>query len=178
MIKITDLSHEIIELNNPINCAVDMTAGLGNDTIFLSKISKKVYAFDIQKMALEKTNELLKLNKINNVTLINDDHQFIQNYIDELIDLAIYNLGYLPNSSKEIRTETTSTLKSLIILLEKLTINGQIVIVLYPHNKEEVIEVENYCMSLNNDFDVLKYQIINKTNAPFIIKIKKMRSSL
>ena len=32
---------------------VDMTAGNGNDTLFLALNSKKVYAFDIQQVAIE-----------------------------------------------------------------------------------------------------------------------------
>ena len=41
---------------------VDMTVGNGNDTLFLSNISKKVFGFDIQGVAIENTKTLLKEN--------------------------------------------------------------------------------------------------------------------
>ena len=40
---------------------IDATCGNGKDTLFLVKsAAKKVYSFDIQKIAIEKTKDLLK----------------------------------------------------------------------------------------------------------------------
>ena len=45
------LLKEVIDKNSIV---VDATAGNGNDTLFLAKTSaKKVYAFDIQQLAIE-----------------------------------------------------------------------------------------------------------------------------
>ncbi len=38
---------------------MDATMGNGHDTLFLAKLAKQVYAFDIQEQALEKTQERL-----------------------------------------------------------------------------------------------------------------------
>ena len=82
-------------LINDENICVDMTAGNGNDTLFLSNSAKKVYAFDISNITIKNTKEKVK-NK-NNVILIHDNHANIDSYVNEDIDCAIYNLGYLPN---------------------------------------------------------------------------------
>ena len=57
-------------LNDTYTTAIDFTMGNGNDTLTLSKVSKKVYSFDIQELALKNTKELIK--GINNVELILD----------------------------------------------------------------------------------------------------------
>ena len=176
MIKITELSHELIRKKEKINISIDMTCGRGNDTLFLSKVSNFVYSFDIQKEAIEETKKLLAEFNITNVKLIEDDHQFVLNYVKENIDLAIYNLGYLPSSDKLIKTNSTSTLSSLKSLISILNNEGLILIVLYPHNPEEISVIRDFSSSLSSDFDVLEYKILNKKNSPFIIEIKKVVS--
>ena len=176
MIKITELSHELIKRKGKSNISIDMTVGRGKDTLFLSKVSNFVYGFDIQKKAIEETKKLLKEFDVTNVKLIEDDHQFVLNYVKENIDLAIYNLGYLPSSDKLIKTNPTSTLSSLKSLLSILNKDGLILIVLYPHNLEEISVIRDFSSSLSSDYDVLEYKILNKKNSPFIIEIKKVVS--
>ncbi|MBN2300482.1 MAG: rRNA methyltransferase, partial [Acholeplasmataceae bacterium] len=88
-------------------------------------------------------------------------------------DVAIYNLGYLPKGNKDIKTEKTSTINSLKSLISILNTSGLIVIVIYPHNTEEIIAVEDFVSKLPNSYDSMKYQVLNKQNCPFIISIEK-----
>ena len=44
--------------------------GNGHDTLFLAKLAKQVYAFDIQEQALEKTQERLNQAGMTNAQLI------------------------------------------------------------------------------------------------------------
>jgi methylase of polypeptide subunit release factors len=173
MIKITELAHKIILEKSECDVAVDMTVGRGFDTLFLAENFKKVYGFDIQKEAIDSTEDLLKEHNINNVSLILDNHENILEHIKEKIDLGIYNLGYLPQSNKLIKTDSSSTINSLSSLLSLLNNQGIIIIVLYPHNLEEILAVESFTSSLNEDYDVLQYKVLNKRNCPFIISIKK-----
>lgn len=173
MVKITELTHNLIEEKKHINLAVDMTCGRGNDTLFLSKKAKKVLAFDIQKEAIESTSFLLRENSADNVTLILSNHDQVSNYVKEPIDLAIYNLGYLPSSDKAIKTETTSTLSSLRQLINLLNKEGLIIIVIYPHNPKEGEAIEDYVSSLGSAFDCVSYKVLNKKDCPYIITIKK-----
>ena len=173
MIKITELAHKLISEKKDILVAVDMTVGRGNDTYFLAGIAKKVYGFDIQPVAIDIALKLINNEMLSNVELIKDNHENIKNYVFEKVDVAIYNLGYLPQGDKSIKTETSSTINSLKSLLEILNSEGLVVIVLYSHNIEEIDSVENFTKNLSSDYDVLQYKVLNRTNSPYIISIKK-----
>jgi SAM-dependent methyltransferase len=171
MIKLTDLYHRIIQEKTPIQVAVDMTCGHGRDTLFLSKVSNKVYAFDIQAKAIEETKK--RTRGQDNIILIHDNHLHVDNYIKEPIDVAIYNLGYLPGGDKEIITETTSTLASLEKICQQLNKDGLIVIEVYPHNPDEQSQIIQYTKALNKSYDVVKIDLHNSHQSPNLIIIKK-----
>lgn len=175
MVKITELSHKLILEAEQTNLAVDMTSGRGNDTLFLAKRFKKVISFDIQQEAIDATTAILKTNNIDNVTLIRDSHANLISYVKEKVDLAIYNLGYLPSGNKDVKTESSSTIASLTSALEILNSNGLIIIVLYPHNPEETNAVIDFTVKLSSDYDCLEYKVLNRSNCPFIISIKKVK---
>jgi len=174
MIKITELVHQIINEKKDINIAVDMTVGWGNDTLALAKQSAFVYGFDIQKDSLNYAELLLRENGFNNFRLINDNHEFVLNYVNEKIDIVIYNLGYLPKGNKEIKTEASSTLNSLKSILTLLNTNGLVVLVVYSHNLKEKATLLSLCENLSIDYDVVHTQVLNRKNSPELIKIKKV----
>ncbi|XFA99691.1 class I SAM-dependent methyltransferase [Candidatus Izemoplasma sp. B36] len=175
MINIVDLSHEILkEFKNP-NIAVDMTCGNGFDTLFLSNIANEVYAFDIQDLAIENTSELLKNHHANNVNIIKGSHDLFDKYVKENIDLAIYNLGYLPKGNKAIRTEANIVISSLKKAINKLNENGIIVLVIYLHDMLESNQISDFASRLDSKFDVMRIQVLNKKDSPYIIKINKIK---
>jgi Trans-aconitate methyltransferase len=54
------LSHDFLaQVLDDESVAVDATMGNGNDTAFLAGLAQKVYAFDVQEQALEKTRQRL-----------------------------------------------------------------------------------------------------------------------
>ena len=70
----------------PGDTAVDATAGNGHDTLKLCKAvgeRGKVYAFDIQKCAIDATQAKLSENGIDNAMLILDSHSDMDKYIKE-----------------------------------------------------------------------------------------------
>ena len=70
------LSHDFLaEVLDDESVAVDATMGNGNDTAFLAGLAKKVYAFDVQEQALEKTRQRLSDLEIENAELILDGHE-------------------------------------------------------------------------------------------------------
>ena len=74
--------HKYVEpLIGSEDICVDMTAGNGNDTLFLCRLSKKVYAFDISKEAIEKTRE--RTRECDNLILIRDSHVNVDRYVKE-----------------------------------------------------------------------------------------------
>lgn len=171
MIQLTNLYHKIILAEKcHINLAVDMTCGHGYDTIFLAAHAIKVYGFDIQKSAIEETK--FRLKNLSNVQLINDDHQHVNQYIHEKVDVAIFNLGYMPGGDFSIETHAASTLNALNNLLPLMAENGLVFLELYPHNPKEVATIINFSRTLSNKYDVVKLDLINKEIAPSLLIIK------
>ena len=177
--RIIPFAHsKIKEYLTENDIAVDMTAGNGNDTLFLAKLCRHVYSFDVQNDAIKNTRRLLEENNIDNVTLILDSHENIDNHITESIQCAVYNLGYLPSGDKSITTTASSTLKSLDKLLPLMKKNSLVSITVYVGHKEGSLEskqVEDYASKLpSNKFNVLLYSNLNKRNAPYNIFIEKI----
>jgi methylase of polypeptide subunit release factors len=178
MKNMTNLSHQLLnEVITKESTVIDATMGNGYDTVFLAKHAKKVYAFDIQQHALQNTKLRLTKENLSNVSLILDSHENIRKYINEKIDAAIFNLGYLPGSDKSIITTGNSTIAAIKQILPLLNAHGMIILVIYIGHKgglDESYKIEDYVKSITSEnFLVSKYQIINATSAPYIIQISK-----
>lgn len=157
---------------------IDMTAGNGNDTLFLASISRKVFAFDIQEQAITNTRRLLEKNNISNVELINSSHEFVRSYVKDLVGAVIFNLGYLPRGNKTITTKYQTTIPAIESVLKLLKPNGICVIVVYPGHPagyEESIFLEKHLKNLSQEkYQVLKYKFINQANnPPYLLAIYK-----
>ena len=77
---------------------------------FLAKLAKKVYAFDIQEQALEKTQERLDQAGLTNAQLILQGHETLDQFVTEA-KAGIFNLGYLPSADKSVITDLRQLLK-------------------------------------------------------------------
>lgn len=181
MKRIIEFGHNLLKRNvRDSDITVDMTAGNGNDTLFLSQLSKQVYAFDIQNQAINNTKALLDEHKRDNVVLIKDSHENITKYIATRVGGVIFNLGFLPGSDKTITTTTNSTIKAIDASLTILRKDGICVIVCYPghsEGKHESVAVLEYVSNLpQQQFKVLQYQFINQiNNPPFVIAVQKLK---
>lgn len=174
------LSHYLIEnrVENNIR-ACDMTAGNGKDSKFIldKKNPKILYAFDIQKLSQERCQKLIGQRE--NFKFILDNHKNIEKYIEEKIDLFIYNLGFLPKGDKSITTNYKSVIKSIESVLNLLNENGLILITFYPGHeagKNEAFYVGNFLKNLDQKkFQLIKYDFFNQiNNPPFLISIRKV----
>ena len=173
------LLKEKIDKNSIV---VDATAGNGNDTLFLAKTSaKKVFAFDIQELAINNTKKLLQENAVlEKCHVILDSHYNFDSYIDEKIDAVVFNLGYLPNANHNITTTAQTTLKTIYKFLDRLKVGGRIVIVVYWGHENGKVEKNTLLEQLEKldqrNVEVLVYQFINQKNyAPFIIALEKRK---
>lgn len=169
---VSKLSHNIIKnfcIN--FNIAVDATLGNGYDSDFLSENFSKVYAFDIQKYAIDKYKEKNK----GNVHLIADSHENFEMYIDEKVDCIMYNLGFLPGGDKALTTKWESTLKSLEAGLDIVDKGAIITIAIYRGHKEGKKEEEvliNYLANLpKNKYGVIVHSFLNRDNNPPILVV-------
>ncbi|TVP94138.1 MAG: rRNA methyltransferase, partial [Acholeplasmatales bacterium] len=132
---------------------------------------EKVYAFDIQALALNRTRERLSVMKADHVRLILDSHINMKCHIDEAVDVFMFNLGWLPGADKSITTQADHTVRALEVALELLALDGLIAITLYPGHHEGLKEaqaVEAFLASLDaKRYSVLRYAFLNRNCAPY-----------
>ena len=158
--------------------AIDATMGNGSDTLFLADLigsTGKIFSFDIQCIALENTKKKIDDNNMNDydIKLINDSHENITSYVTESIDVAMFNLGYLPKGDHSIITNPDSTIKGILSALTLLKKGGIISIVIYYGHyggKKEKEEVLNFLNTLSNEeVTIMKCDYINHYNDPPIV---------
>ncbi|MDK2901132.1 Ribosomal RNA small subunit methyltransferase H [Koleobacter methoxysyntrophicus] len=163
---------------------VDCTAGNGKDTLFLAELvgtRGKVYAFDIQNVAIENTRKaLIDKGFIDRVTLICDGHEHILKYVRDKITCAVFNLGYLPGGNRNIITVPDKVIKAIKSCLELLLPGGIISIVSYtghPGGKEELEAIIQFLKTLDQKkYAVANYRFLNQKNdPPQLIIIEKGR---
>lgn len=185
--RIIPYTHQLLE--NSVEAGdvvVDATCGNGNDTLLLSRLvgeSGHIYAVDVQEQAIESTKRLLASNNRTNVTYIHDSHAKLDQYLPDdsrgKIGGAIFNLGYLPRSDKQIITHGDSTIAAVETLLQYIRKKALVVLVVYhgheggPTEKDTVL---SYVRGLDQKkYAVLKYQFLNQqNNPPFVIAIEKI----
>ncbi len=185
--RIIPFAHELLTRSVRVgDIVVDATCGNGNDTLVLCGLVGReghVYAFDIQKQAIDTTRSLLQDHDFTNVTYIHDSHAKLAQYLPKnlkgKLGGAIFNLGYLPRSDKKIITKGESTIQAIETLLEYIREEALVVIVIYHGHEggaEEKEAVLNYVQKLDQKkFAVLKYEFINqKNNPPFVVAIEKL----
>ena len=163
---------------------VDATAGNGHDTLFLAQLvgdEGQVYAFDVQKEAVDATlHRLLDHSLEHRALVLNKGHEEVSNFVLKPVAAAIFNLGYLPGSNHDIITKPSTTIQAIEELLKLLKVGGLIVLVIYhghPGGKEERDSVIDYVRKLPQKYvHVLKYEFLNQQNdPPFVIALEKMR---
>lgn len=176
--SITALSHLLLSANiTNLDVVIDATMGNGYDTAFLAQNSKFVYAFDIQKSALDATKIKLDKLRLTNVSLILDSHENIKDYVKDFKGV-LYNLGYLPHSDKKITTTSKTTINSLIKTLPLLRKSCFILLVVYPKHKEGYLEslaLDELLATLDAKvYKILKISLPFQDNRPpYIIFIQK-----
>ncbi len=183
--NITDLSKFFIkQVVCPEDNVIDATAGNGHDTIFLAKLLSnkgKVFSFDIQKQAIEKTKEKLESQNLSHkVSLLHTGHQEITKHVKEKISAAMFNLGYLPGGNHSITTRGSTTISAIKQSMCLLKPGGIVSICVYhghPEGKEELEEILAYTKSIDyKNFNVLKIEPHNKKNCPPILIIIEKKS--
>ena len=185
--KSTQLAHSLI--SDKLcggEVVIDATAGNGHDALFLANlvgVSGTIYAFDVQKDAINNTRlKLQETDYFESLRLINLGHEKMRASISAehhgRIAVIMFNLGYLPGGDHSITTLKETTLEAISQGLELLAPEGIMTIVCYPGHQEgktESILVDDYVKKMDsNIFEFFKY--INETaseDAPFLIKIKK-----
>ncbi|KRQ86632.1 Ribosomal RNA small subunit methyltransferase H [Caloramator mitchellensis] len=180
ILKATKMAQNIVEsVLKEDDSAIDATLGNGNDTVFLLSRLKngKVYAFDIQKQAIDNFKKYMDENKISNVYLINDGHENIKKYITSRVKAVMFNLGYLPGGDEKIITKPETTIKALTDSLELLKPGGIITIAVYSGHDGGEVEakaIDEFVGKLNpKKYSTMTIKFTNRNTAPYLIVIEK-----
>ncbi len=158
--------------------AVDATAGNGNDTLKLCRAVGKaglVYAFDIQKTALENTDRLLKENGMTNARLILDSHSNMDTYTGKNLSGVIFNLGYLPGGDHSLCTKADTSIDAIKKSLNLIGDEGFVSVTVY-YGKNSGTEEKDAVMEFFKTLDYKKYTVTvhdfyNRPNNPPITVI-------
>ena len=174
-----EMAHDFLaQVITPEDVVVDATMGNGHDTLFLAKLAKQVYAFDIQEQALKKTSQRIQEAGLTNVDLILQGHETVDQYVTE-VKAAIFNLGYLPSADKSIITQPQTTLEALEKLCQMIVKGGRIAIMIYYGHEGGDIErdaVLDFVSQLpQQEYTATIYRTLNQiNNPPFLVMIEKL----
>ena len=173
-----EMAHDFLaQVITQEDIVVDATMGNGHDTLFLAKLAKQVFAFDIQEQALEKTRERLHQAGLENASLILRGHETVDQYVSE-VKAAIFNLGYLPSADKSVITQPQTTIEALEKLCQLLVKGGRIAIMIYYGHEGGDVErdaVLDFVSQLpQQEYTATIYRTLNQINNPFLIMIEKL----
>ncbi len=179
------ISHDIVKrVIGKGDVVIDATAGNGNDTLFLAEIvgvEGHVYSFDVQNKALQNTYAKLKdKNLLDGVTLIQDGHQKMDQYVKCDIKAVMFNLGYLPGGDHNVHTKAHTTIDAIQKSLDLIVRNGIVMIVIY-YGGDSGFDEKETVMNFLKEIDCKKYSVlvhtfINQINCPPIaVCIEKIK---
>ena len=175
----------------PGDLVVDATCGNGYDTLLLANLALtrelgSLIAIDIQEAAIENTKALLLEELcpllIPHIELVQGCHSRIGEILSgRKPKLVTYNLGYLPNHDKTIKTDQATTVQSVMDALDCLADRGAVSITCYPGHQEGAIEEEKL-IELTKGLSPRKWhtmfsRFINKKQAPSLLLIQKIDSN-
>lgn len=167
------LSHELLKARiRPGSTVVDATAGKGRDTLLLSELvgeSGKVYAFDIQKAAIEATDALLKTHGKTNVTLLLESHDKLSNYVDKA-DAVVFNFGFLPGGDHRIYSTGETSINAIKAALSVLEEDGFVSLCIY-YGGDTGFEERDSILAFLESLDQKRYTVMlqsfyNRKNCP------------
>lgn len=144
---------------------IDATTGNGYDTQFLAELvspSGRVYAFDVQGAALEKTGRRLEEAGHKNVLLLNQCHSEMVNQIPTshhgYVAAVMFNLGYLPGADKQVTTSAATSIEAIAQALALIREGGVVTVLAYTGHDGGASEAQAVADSLDrldrNQFEV------------------------
>lgn len=156
------LSHEHLKAHiNTGDTVIDATMGRGRDTLLLSNLvgdTGKVFAFDIQKEAIDSTEALLKEHNRTNVTLICDSHHKMGEYVHNA-KCVVFNLGFLPGGDHSIFSHSDTSIKAIEEALKIIPSDGFVSVCSYYGGDTGFEEKDNLLAFLEN-LDQKKYTVM------------------
>ena len=174
--------HFIRQQVMPGDICIDATMGKGGDTYYLcSKTgeSGKVYAFDVQEEALERTAARLEAAGLRaRATLILAGHETMRENVPVSPRAVMFNLGWLPGAAHIVTTRTETTMRAVQAALELVQPDGVVSICVYPGHEEGTREL-HALLAWAAGLDVRAYNVLHhnfiaaKAGTPQLLLIQK-----
>lgn len=165
--------------------AIDATMGNGHDTQWLCELAGeegKVYAFDIQSEAVERTRQrLTEAGLADRAELFCSGHERMAEFVREQADAIVFNLGWLPGAEHGVTTQTPTTLLAVDAALGLLKEDGLMTVCIYPGHDEGMREL-NALLEWGARLDDRRYDVVLKTylnqpnNPPRLLAIRKKKT--
>lgn len=188
--QITEFCHRMIRDHiREGDCCIDATAGKGNDTEFLCRMAGaagKVYAFDIQRDAIEQTRKRLKeVGLLERAEVILDGHEHMEEHVKETVSTITFNFGYLPGGDHQIATRADTSIQAIEAGLRLLKKGGIMSLCIYSGGDSGFEEKEallSYLKTLDpRTFLVIVSTYYNRENHPpipaFVIRTREERKA-
>ncbi len=157
------------QLLMPGDRVIDATMGNGQDTCTLARMvgeNGKVYAFDVQEAAVERTRLLLaQEGLLDRCELYCQGHEHVLKVVHRQVKLAVFNLGWLPGGDKSVTTRWETTRAAIEGCLQLLVPGGVCTICAYPGHQEgnrELHEMKSWLSAYPpQQFNILHQCFIN-----------------
>lgn len=170
-----DLSRAFVgQAVKPGDWTLDGTAGNGHDTLFLVNLvgdAGKVFAFDVQQAALDKTLARLEATGVGHrCKFCLGGHEQLEKELPAAskgrLKASMFNFGYLPGGNKTITTKAKTSVEAIRCLFDYISPGGVISLHLYGGHGGGATETKALmalCSELpENEWRVAQYSIINK----------------
>lgn len=163
--------------------AVDATLGNGHDALRLCSLvgeSGRVYGFDVQADAIERTRRRLdEAGVLPRARLFCAGHERMAEFVPPGVDAVVFNLGWLPGSAHAVTTRAQTTLAAARQALELLAPGALMTICVYPGHEEGARErsaLLAWAAALPDGFDVINKRYLNCPKCPpELIAVRKKR---
>ncbi len=180
----TQTSHsQIKRLLGAISNAVDATVGGGFDALFATSILKeggKVFCFDVQRQAIERSKNLLQENGVlDKAEFFEIGHENMAEVLPRdivgKVDCVFFNLGWLPRSDKKISTKPDTTISALRAALSVVNKNRSVLSVLcykaHDGGLSEFEAVEEFLKNSGEVFERFTDESNSLSPELFVVKI-------
>lgn len=153
----------------PGDTVIDATMGNGGDTLMLCRYvgpTGKVYAFDVQRAALESTRQKLCEAQVEDrAELILAGHETMDTGVLVPVQAVVFNLGWLPGGDHTVTTRTETTIEAISKAVKMIVPGGAVSICVYPGHEEgkrELEAVETLIRSLSvKEYTTLQHVFLN-----------------
>tara|TARA_R110002072_G_scaffold302354_1_gene484843 strand:+ start:8777 stop:10441 length:1665 start_codon:yes stop_codon:yes gene_type:complete len=185
--RLTEQAQMLVrDVVQPGETVIDATAGNGHDTCFLAKAvgpEGKVFAFDVQSDALQRTSARLADIGFTNVTLLQRSHAEMKDVLPKVehgsVAAVMFNLGYLPGGDHAVTTRTESSLDAISTALNLVRTGGTVTVLVYPGHAGGDDEASSVGRLIENlpaaDFETsIRKSATTKETAPMLFIVVRL----